>query len=120
MRKAHKAGVLNENPNQAAPGGSGGTFDNNKFSETQMMVNGEVVKATSETDVAMIKSMQGDPSVSGVPGGVVADLTAGGGVIADLDSGRATDMSGRELKRSDSAPEPSPEPQGVTLNASSL
>ena len=120
MKKAQAAGALNENPYQSAPAGDGGTFENNRFSDTEIVVGGKVVKATSETDVAMIKAMQGN--ITAQSHGVIADLT-GGGVIADLRSGVLTDANGRELAKANPSPiQNSPEPQGAstTLSAKSL
>ena len=51
----------------------------NDFNKTEITLGGQVIKATSETDAALIKMMQSQ-EVQGDPNGMAIDATNGGKV----------------------------------------
>ena len=107
MKKAHEAGALDTNPNQTmANSNHQQMFDKSKFAQTQINVGGEVVKATSETDIAMINMMKGTPNLNPNSNAIVADCTGGGvqGGLADLTTGILTDRNGQQFQKADPTP----------------
>lgn len=69
VKEAFEAGALDK----------GGPAIKNQYNETQMSLNGEVIKATSETDAAVIEMMKASGmDLSGLETGTIADATSGG------------------------------------------
>jgi hypothetical protein len=122
VAEAYKSGALDENPNQPVSG----QFNKSQFQQTQMQVGNETVKATSETDQALIEMMKsGEGFVD--PGGNTVECGANGGKVGvtfDMSSGQMIDNSTGELLKADAPAAPAaptqPAQPAETLTAESI
>ena len=105
VKKAHEEGALDVNPMQSTSHGGGPDFSKSKHQSTQMNLGGDTIKATSETDAALIEMMKKSIPQSPQEEGVTADIS-GSGVSIDMASGKAFGADGKELEIADPTQDP--------------